>query len=174
MLQRIFCCAALGFAMIVGCDKKESTPAVPASIDKAASDAKDAASDAADKASDAAGSAVDQAKEAGAAASDAASEAADKAADTVAGAADSASDAAAGAADNAAAAGSDMTAEASKLIEQATTYVKENKWDLAESTVKKLEGMKASLPAEYQPQVDNVRKMLDTAKAAGGVKLPGM
>lgn len=168
MFSRILACALLGGALIVGgCEKKEETaPITPpgkiptpsaTDVDKAASDA---------------GAAVDAAK------TDAAA-AVDQAASDAGAAADAAKTDAAAAADSAgetaAAAGADVSAEATKLIDQATTYIKENKWDLAESTVKQLEGMKASLPADYQGQVDNVRKMLDTAKAAAGsgIKLPG-
>jgi hypothetical protein len=66
------------------------------------------------------------------------------------------------------------TAEAQKLLDQAMNYVKENKLDLAEKAVTQLEGMKASLPAAMQTQVDNARKMLNTAKAAGAVKVPAL
>lgn len=61
------------------------------------------------------------------------------------------------------------TAEAQKLLEQATQYINENKWDLAEKTIAQLEGMKASLPGALQTQVDNARKLLETRRAAGNV-----
>jgi len=62
------------------------------------------------------------------------------------------------------------------LIDQATAYVKDNKLDLADSTIKQLEGMKASLPAEYQGKIDELRSLFDKAKTAmpGMPKMPGM
>jgi hypothetical protein len=67
-----------------------------------------------------------------------------------------------------------VAGEAQKLIDQATTYIKENKLDLAEKAVTQLEGMKASLSPALQKQVDNARGLLDTAKKAGAVKLPAI
>lgn len=67
-----------------------------------------------------------------------------------------------------------MTTEAQKLIADATTYIKDKKFDLAEQAVKKLEDMKPQLPAEYGPKIDQLRTMLNTAKSAGGIKIPGM
>jgi hypothetical protein len=48
------------------------------------------------------------------------------------------------------------------------TYIKENKLELAETSLQKLEANKASLPAAVQPQVDRARQMLDAAKQSGG------
>jgi hypothetical protein len=45
---------------------------------------------------------------------------------------------------------------------------------MAESTLKKLEDSKASLPAAVASQVDNARKMLDTAKMAAGTSQPAL
>ena len=67
-------------------------------------------------------------------------------------------------------AASDATAAASSqaqtLIDQAMTYIKENKLDLAEQTVTKLEGMKSSLSPTLQSAVDKARQALDAAKAS--------
>ena len=68
--------------------------------------------------------------------------------------------------------------QADTLIAQATQYVKDNKLDLADQAVTKLQGMKGSLPATYGPTIDNLKTMLDAAKAKngvlpGGLKLPG-
>ncbi len=63
--------------------------------------------------------------------------------------------------------------KAKPLIEQATNYIKENKYDLAQQAIDKLNEMKDHLPTSLQDQVANLQKMLDTAKGAGGVKLPG-
>jgi hypothetical protein len=59
-------------------------------------------------------------------------------------------------------------AESQKQVAQVMDYIKEKKWDLAESTLKELEGRKAQLPAAVAGQVDNARKMLDAAKAGLG------
>ena len=66
------------------------------------------------------------------------------------------------------------TAEAQKMLDQALTYIKENKLELAEKTLTQLEGMKASLPEAMQPRIAEARKLLDGAKAAGGVSLPAL
>ena len=66
-----------------------------------------------------------------------------------------------------------VTAEAQKLIDQAQTYIKENKWDLADTTIKKLEEMKASLPAEWATKVEQARNAFNSAKNAAAA-LPGM
>lgn len=67
----------------------------------------------------------------------------------------------------------DVTAaESQKMIEQAMTYIRENKLDLAEQTISKLEANRASLPQAVQDQLANARKMLNTAKQ-GNSLLPG-
>jgi len=90
--------------------------------------------------------------------------------------ADASKDAAAGAAATtapavpppaAAAAVDAKTAEAQKLLDQATEYIKENKLDLADKTLTQLEGMKASLPPEWASKIDTARKSLTAAKASG-------
>lgn len=173
MISRIAvfgCTLMLGGALIVGCEKQEEkkpvtppgsvpTPSVEKDSDKAMSNAASAVNEAKNNVE---ASADQAAKDMSAAANDAQ---------------EKASDAAESAQDTAADANSEITAKASELIDQAKEYIKENKWDMAESAVKQLEAMKGSLPAEYQGQVENVRKMFDTAKAtsggAGGIKLPG-
>ncbi len=65
-----------------------------------------------------------------------------------------------------------VTAEAQKLLDQATQYIKENKMDLADTTIKKLEEMKAQLPAEWQAKIADARAMFDKAKAAAAA-IPG-
>jgi hypothetical protein len=164
----------LGAALVVGCDKPdESKPATPPGSvpEPTAKQANDAANDISAGMNDAADQATDAAASAEKDVADAAESAQDEAAD----AADAGAANASAAADDASEAAGDQASEASKLIEQATQYIKENKWDLAETTVTKLEGMKASLPENLQPQVDNLRKMLDAGKAAAGsgIKLPG-
>jgi hypothetical protein len=68
--------------------------------------------------------------------------------------------------------------QADALIAQATDYIKNNKLDLADQAVTKLQDMKGSLPTEYGPKIDELKAALDAAKAAGGklpagMKLPG-
>jgi hypothetical protein len=69
------------------------------------------------------------------------------------------------------------TTEAQKLIDQGTTYLKDNKLDLADGIVTKLQGMKADMPVEYQGKIDQLKQLVDAAKAAaatGMPKMPGM
>jgi hypothetical protein len=66
----------------------------------------------------------------------------------------------------------DVTAKANELLQQGMNYVKENKLDLAEKTLTQLEGMKAQLPAEWSPRIEQLRTAINAAKAGG--KLPGM
>jgi hypothetical protein len=62
----------------------------------------------------------------------------------------------------------EATGDAQKQITEVMNYIKENKLDLAEQGLTKLEANKASLPATIQPQVDQARKLLDAAKAKAG------
>jgi hypothetical protein len=64
-----------------------------------------------------------------------------------------------------------VTAEADRLLAQTGDYMKQNKWDLAQQSVAELEKMKPNLPAEYGPRIDQLKTLVDQAKAAGG-KLP--
>ena len=54
------------------------------------------------------------------------------------------------------------------------TYVKENKYDLAEKSLNQVEANKASLPVTLQNQLGAVRTALNTAKAGGGLQIPGL
>lgn len=86
----------------------------------------------------------------------------------------SAVDPAAGA-DTQPAASAPMTADQAKgLLNQAMQYVKENKYELAEKTLDQVEAHKASLPATIQNQLGAARSALNTAKAGGGIKIPGL
>ena len=69
----------------------------------------------------------------------------------------------------------DVQKSAQEKIDIAVTYIKADKLDLAEKTVSALETQKASLPMALQTKIDDVRKMLDTAKKASdaGIKIPG-
>lgn len=66
-----------------------------------------------------------------------------------------------------------LVSEAQKLTDEATTYIKENKLDLADKAIKRLEEMKPQLPTEYGPRIDQLRSAFNTAKSSGGIKLPG-
>jgi hypothetical protein len=147
--------ALLGCAIGVGgCEKKdETTPsgaptAVPQATEEAADATKSAAEGAADSVKSTAGDAADATKKQAEAAGDAVKKSADAAAES--------------------AAASPAAAEATKQIEQVMKYIKDKKYDLAETTLKKLEDNKASLPAAVQGQLTNARTMLDTAKKAAG------
>jgi len=143
--------ALLGCAMVavVGCEKADETPSgtptnVPQATEAAADDTKAAAEDAADKVKSTAEDAADATKKQAETASDAVKKGADAAAD--------------------AAAASPAAAAANEQIKQVMKYIEENKLDLAETALKKLEDGKASLPAAVQTQLPNVRTMLDAAK----------
>jgi hypothetical protein len=59
-----------------------------------------------------------------------------------------------------------VTEQAQKLLDEVTTYVKDKKWDLAEEALKKLDALKAQLPAEWAAKIDQARQALTTAKGA--------
>ena len=56
-----------------------------------------------------------------------------------------------------------LNTEAQKLFEEAMASIKEKKWDLADSTIKKLVDLKAKLPAEWQTKIENLRKSFTAA-----------
>src|SRR5690349_16799260 len=62
-------------------------------------------------------------------------------------------------------------AQAQTLIQQVTDYIKNNKLDSADQALKQLEAMKSKLSPDMQKQVDNLRTMLDAAKAKA---IPGV
>lgn len=71
------------------------------------------------------------------------------------------------AADSMAPASSDLTAQANQMLDQSLQYIKENKYDLADQTITKLEQWKPQLPTSYAPRIDQARSMLNAAKSAG-------
>lgn len=95
-----------------------------------------------------------------------AEDATDKAVDAAKSAAGSAEATGQQMAEKAQEAAASLTAEAQKLLDQATAYVKENKFELAEPVIAKLEAMKAQLPAEWATKVEQARSMFDSAKKA--------
>jgi hypothetical protein len=135
----------LGGLSLVGCEKEDATTATPPAPQE--SPAAQPAGGALDKAAqDAAGTLTDAKKQA------------------------------AGAVESAKEAGAEATStiqnEAQKLLDQATQYIKENKFELADQTIAKLEGMKAQLPQTMQDAIGKARSALDTAKKAQGM-MPG-
>ena len=70
-------------------------------------------------------------------------------------------------ADGAAAA---VTANANALLEKAMQYIKDNKLDLAQGALSKLDGIKAPLPAGLQQKISDAKSALDAAKTAQDAK----
>jgi hypothetical protein len=159
--------------LFVGCEKSETKPASTDAARSAASDASKSASDAAKSAGDAAASAGEAAKSTAGAASEQAGAAASNASATVAG--DSATapaapaDAAPADAATAPAAAADAKAQATDLLTKVSTYVKENKMDLAEKALAQLDKLKPQLPADYQSKIDTAHTMFDAAKKGQGL-----
>lgn len=174
------CVALVGLSLVAGCEREQASNPAPApaptptpvpapsasadtsspapttrpsfDTDRTAADARAAG----DRAAAGARSAVDQA---------------------AAGASDAGArpgDAASPAQEQTAAAAQLTTEQAKTMLDQAVTYVKENKYDLAEKTLNQVEAHKASLPKAMQDQVGTVRTMLNTAKAGGGLQIPGL
>jgi hypothetical protein len=139
-----------GALAVVGCEKAEETPSgaaapVPEASEKASDDMQAKTEDASERAKSAAERAGDAAAKQAENASDAIKKGSDAAAEAVA--------------------ANPAAAESQKQLDQVMTYIRDKKWDLAESTLKTLETNKANLPVAMQPQVDNARKMLNAAKA---------
>jgi hypothetical protein len=163
--KRFFLPFVLAGALIAGCDDKkpdqpkvDSTPKtgtvndMKAGVDKAADQAKTAASDAAK-------SAADATKAAAANTADATKTAAGNAADATK--SSSAGDAAAAA-----------KTQASDWMAKLEDSIKNNKLDEASTYLDKLQAMKASLPAEWQTKLDSLKTAFDAAKAKAAI--PGL
>jgi hypothetical protein len=149
----------LGGAMAAaGCESREETPSgqpapVPQASEQASDDMKDKTEDASERAKSAAEKAGDATAKQAENASDAIKKNADAAAESVA--------------------ANPAAAESQKQLEQVMTYMREKKWDMAETTLKTLETNSASLPAAMQEQVKKTRVMLDSAKKGlGATTLP--
>jgi hypothetical protein len=163
--KRFFLPFVLAGALIAGCDDKkpdqpkvDSTPKtgtvndMKAGVDKAADQAKTAASDAAK-------SAADATKAAAANTADATKTAAGNAADATK--SSPAGDAAAAA-----------KTQASDWMAKLEDAIKNNKLDEASTYLDKLQAMKASLPAEWQTKLDSLKTAFDAAKAKAAI--PGL
>jgi hypothetical protein len=103
---------------------------------------------------------------------------------SAAAAADTVKDSAAAASDTAAAKGNEAAAKAdeaagdaqtkaTELLTQVTTYVKDNKMDLAEKALAQLDKLKPSLPEAFQGKIDSAHKMFDAAKQGQALKYAG-
>jgi hypothetical protein len=140
----------LGGAMVVvGCEKESETPSgaaapVPEATEAASDEMKAKTEDASERAKSAADKAGDATAKQAEQASDALKKGADAAAESIA--------------------ANPAAAESQKQLDQVMTYMREKKWDMAESTLKTLETNKASLPVAMQTQVTSARTMLDSAK----------
>jgi vacuolar-type H+-ATPase subunit H len=149
MRPSLFATLLVSGLILVGCEKSDSTSSTPA---------QPAPSGAERTASDRTAAGMDSAQK------------------EVAGATDAAKQQAAGAVEGAKAAGDQATSaiqgEGQKLLDQAMQYIKENKFELADQTLVKLEGMKAQLPETMQKSIAQARTALDTAKKGAGM-LPG-
>ena len=149
--------AVLGGMLAIGCDDSSKTPSgnpapTPQASDAAADKTKSAAEGAKDATKDMAKDADKAMKQDAKTAADGLKKGADNAAEAVA--------------------ANPAAADANAQVQQVLQYIKEHKLDMAESTLKKLEDNKASLPAAVASQVDNARKMLDTAKMATATSQP--
>src|SRR5688500_3453903 len=82
-------------------------------------------------------------------------------------AADTANNAAAAASESGAAVGTATEQQATKLLDETMTYIKENKLDLAEKSLTAAEKLKPQLPTSYAPRIDQARTALDAAKRTG-------
>jgi hypothetical protein len=56
--------------------------------------------------------------------------------------------------------------DADRYLADIATAIKENKLDLADKALAKLDGLRAKLPAEYGPKIDQIKQALVAAKAA--------
>ena len=179
-LNRLAAVAALTMLLGTGCQKDDATATARSEPESGLSGTSSSASASPTRSTDVRVSGSTAADESVAAARDTV----DSSARAVQGGADSAGsavrDTAAGAqsatdvqpaagAPTPAASGDASTAEAQKLLDQATQYIKENKWDLADKSLTQLEGMKSQLPASYGPKIDASRKMFNTAKSGSGL-----
>ncbi|HRK32616.1 MAG TPA: hypothetical protein PLD59_16250 [Tepidisphaeraceae bacterium] len=129
--------AALGAAMIVGCDQDATTK----TADNAAQTTEDAAKALAASAEQAKDSASGEVKEAAGAAADKASELASSASEAV-------------------------TKQATELYEKAMAMVKEKNFAGAEGLVSQLEALKGQLPADWASKLDSLKSAIETGKKA--------
>jgi gas vesicle protein len=171
MRKEILWSAMLAAAMMVGCDGNDTTtPSQPPAPRQPTNPPPTPSASDTNKATDAmkdAGTKMgDTMKDAGTKMSDTAKDAGNKASDTMKDMSSSTAPAAGAA--------SDASSDAQSKVAQVITYIKENKLDAADKTLKGLEDNKDSLPASVASQLPALRTQLNAAKAGGGVSLPGM
>ena len=157
--------ALLSSLLLVACDQSSSPPPPKApapAIDNTLKQANDAAKKAADTAQDAVKKAADTVQEESKKAADAAKDASDAAGEAAKKAADA----------DVATATADAAKEAQSWMEQVTTDIRAKKFDSAETALKKLEEIKASLPADLQGKINSLRDALTAAKTADSLKVP--
>jgi hypothetical protein len=58
-----------------------------------------------------------------------------------------------------------LASKADGLLATATQAIKDKKWDIADGAVTQLENLKPSLPTAYGPKIDQVKTLLNGAKA---------
>ena len=165
MTRQLIGMVILTAALLAGCGREDTTAAnnaaaakraTAAAMDRAAADTQAAAD--AKAAADAQADADFKAAANTKAAADQASQDAQAAADAKIAADLKAAGEAQAAADDA--------AKATSLLTQLTQYIKDNKVELAEKTLAQLDGMKGSLPASLQGQIETARTALAAKKAA--------
>ena len=168
---KALCFAIAGLALAAGCDRDDGTKSVPPppAVSATTVPTTRSAAPVTTQAGGGVPAGADEARQRAAAAEGTARAAGTQAAAGV--------QSAAAKAQTQAAAASQMTSdEATKMLDQAVTYIKENKYDLADKSLTQLEGMKASLSPSLQQGVTQARTMLNGAKASnnlGNLKLPG-
>lgn len=160
----------LGAAVLVGCEKSESTSSTPASKPPDVTEAENAAAAAKDSAANTATNMKDMAHDKTAAAAGTLSASGDS---IVSGAANATASSGAAATAPANSAVSADTSEAQKLLDQAMQYIKDNKLDDANNVLTKLEALKPKLPAEWASKIDSARSAYNTAKS-GSDKLKSL
>jgi hypothetical protein len=76
---------------------------------------------------------------------------------------------------SATAAAATVTSKADGLLATASQAIKDKKWDIADGAVTQLNNLKPSLPTEYGPKIDQVKTLLDGAKAlTQPTSIPGL
>lgn len=143
--------------------------AVSNTVDAIGAKASEVKDKAADKASDLKDKAVDLKDQAATKAADLTGKAADKSSEMKADATGKAA-----AADQATGDTAGVQAKAKSLFEQATKALSEGKLDVADKAVAELDKIKPSLSPEWQTRVDQLKTGVETAKKAGGIKIPGL
>ena len=161
--------AVAGLSLAAGCDRQESSKPSPAASTAPAVPSTSASGTPATPVPDASASAAEARQRAAAAESDVRG----AATTAVTGARDAATRAQTQAAATTTATAQMTSDEAKSMLDQAMTYIKENKYDLAEKTLNQVEANKAMLPKALQDRLGTVRTALTTAKAGGGLQLPG-